>query len=285
MVWFVVDDSFAEHPKVLSIPRTPRLQVVGLWTTVGTWAARQMTDGLVSPDLVIEKGGRTAHIKALVEAGLWHGPDSSCDHDDSHCPGVPGKGQLTYHDWFDYQRSRQEILDGREKKAAAGRAGGKASGASRRGKPGSKGEASALAGASSSFADRSQSVEPPFPFPHPYPKPSLVTLVRRRLFGDTRDATTTNDLVPLWQAAAGKADLEVELRNWLLRNASTDLRDPSAALLGWLAKAAERAATPGPRPVIGCGDCDRGWLADDPHTGMPRPCPACKPHTRRTEAI
>ncbi|MDP9828064.1 hypothetical protein [Kineosporia succinea] len=286
----MIDDAFSEHPKVLSIPRTSRLQVVGLWTLMGNWSARQMTDGAISRDLVVEKGGRPAQIKALIDSGLWHGPDSQCDHPDDSCPGIPGKGELIFHDWFDYQKSKQEILDRRAKREASGRAGGRASGTTRRGKSASKPEASASPKTKQvlreSFVVASTTGEPPFPHPHPHPNPSMAELVCRRLFGDARDAkTTAQELIPMWQAAAGDADLDAELRNWFIRNADTDLRSPSAALLGWLAKAAERAARPGPKPVLGCSGCDRGWLPDHPETGIPRPCPTCKPHTRRMEAV
>lgn len=80
------------------------------------------------------------------------------------------------------------------------------------------------------------------------------------------------------RTAAGQADFEAELRNFLIHNADTHLQNPSAALLGWLSKAAEQATTPGPKRVLGCERCTSGWLPDDPMTGMPKPCPACKPH-------
>ncbi len=264
MVWFIVDDGFSEHPKTLAMSRTARLAAIGLWTMSGIWSSRQLTDGRLSSALVIEKGGRRAQIQVLVASGLWHDADSHCSHGPHHCPGVPDRDGLVFHDWFDWQRSRERILTDRRRKADAGRAGGKASGQARRGRSGSIIEAPA-----------SPVVEPPVP--HPYPNPKLLTLVCRRLFGDARESTHA-DLLPLWQAAVGGGDLETELRNFLLHNADTHLHHPSAALLGWLSTAAERAATPSLRPVLGCADCTSGWLPDHPDTGMPVPCPTCKPH-------
>ncbi|GLY19589.1 hypothetical protein Kisp01_66030 [Kineosporia sp. NBRC 101677] len=267
MVWFMVDDGFTEHPKTLSIPRTARLNAVGLWTMSGIWASRQMTDGRLTNDLVLEKGGRTGHIKALVESGLWHDETSVCMHAATRCPGIPDQRGLVFHDWYDWQRSRAQILGERQRKAAAGKAGGRASGASRRNQSRSRNEAPA-----------SPVVQPPVHVPHPPPNPSLTKIVLRRLFGDGPRETAVEDLIPLWRSAVGAANLEVELRNFLIHNADTELRNPAAALLGWLARAAERAAAPGPRPVLGCAECASGWLPDDPETGMPRPCPTCKPH-------
>ncbi|WP_285628156.1 hypothetical protein [Kineosporia sp. NBRC 101677] len=261
----MIDDSFAEHPKTLSIPRPLRLSALGLWTMCGNWSSRHLTDGHITLALIHEKGGRSKHITALTDAGLWHDNNSTCTHDPHHCPGIPAPDTITYHDWYDWQRSRAQILRQRERKATAGRAGGKASGASRRAGPESSNE-----------ADASAAAEPPVPNPHP--TPSLVALVSRRLYGDAPRETTLEELLPLWRNAIGDGDLDVELRNFLIHNADTDLLNPAAALLGWLARAAERAAKPGPRPVLGCAACTSGWLPDDPGTGMPRPCPTCKPH-------
>ncbi|MCE0538618.1 hypothetical protein LWF15_24265 [Kineosporia rhizophila] len=118
----MVDDGFTEHPKTLSIPRTARLNAVGLWTMSGIWASRQMTDGRLTNDLVLEKGGRTTHIKALVESGLWHDETSVCMHAATRCPGIPDQRGLVFHDWYEWQRSRAQILNERKRKAAAGKA-------------------------------------------------------------------------------------------------------------------------------------------------------------------
>ncbi|GAB3284034.1 hypothetical protein GCM10027456_78810 [Kineosporia babensis] len=265
MVWFLVDDGLGEHPKVLAIPRGIRVSAIGVWTMAGVWSSGQLTDGRISSALVIEKGGRSSQISALIAAGMWHDTDSPCPHSSNHCPGTPAPGELVFHDWFDWQRSRERILHDRERKASAGRAGGRASGASRR--EGSR---------SSREAHASSLVEPLVH--HPDPNPQLIDLVCRRLFGNARHDVDVSEQAALWKAAAGQADLGTELRNFLIRNADTVLNDPPAALLGWLSRAAERAATATPKPILGCALCTVGWLPDDPETGMPRPCPTCKPH-------
>lgn len=268
VVWFLVDDGFGEHPKPMALPSRIELSAIGLWTKAGVWCAGQLTDGRMPTNLVLAKGGTTKLLRALVDVGLWHDSDSECQHPVQRCPGVPERGGLVFHDWFQWQRrTRQQILDQRQQKSAAGRAGGQASGVSRREKTGSRNEAPA-----------SRLVQPRVQDRAPYPDPHLIEFVCRRLFGDAPREARTDDLVTLWQLAAGQADFEAELRNFLIHNAGTHLQNPSAALLGWLSRAAERATTPGPKRVLGCPLCTAGWMADDPTTGMPRPCPSCKPH-------
>lgn len=110
----------------------------------------------------------------------------------------------------------------------------------------------------------------------------LITLVCRRLSGDARATTTTDDeraeLWAMWRDVAGPGvDLAAELRLWFMRNAETDLTNAPGALLGWLRKARQRATSTEP---LGCHQCSGGWLPDDPETGHPVPCRACRPHLR-----
>jgi hypothetical protein len=104
VTWFRIDDSFADHPKVHAIPRVARLQVIGLWTSCGTWAARYLTDGFIPESLPEEIGARRSDTDALVNCrvqgagvGLWE-----------RCEG----GWL-FHDWADYQPTRKATLDRR----------------------------------------------------------------------------------------------------------------------------------------------------------------------------
>lgn len=84
----------------------------------------------------------------------------------------------------------------------------------------------------------------------------------------------------MWSEAAGNADLEVELKAWLIHNGGTDLRDPGAALLGWLRTAAKRAG----QTAHGCSACLDGWIADE--FGQPgnQRCAQCRPNLRSVEA-
>lgn len=112
MSWFRVDDSFTDHPKVRSIPRADRKAAVGLWTLAGSYAARQLTDGFIFTDDVIDLGCAPKDAAALVKSGLWH----ARGHDCGRCAPVP-QGQYLFHDWLMYQRSRAWVLAEREKAA------------------------------------------------------------------------------------------------------------------------------------------------------------------------
>lgn len=112
MAWFRTDDSFPSHPKVRSIPRAVRLRVLGVWLACGTWSAHHLTDGCVSLDVVLDEGGKAADAAALVAAALWHGPDHGCD----RCP-QPLAGSYQFHDWPEYQKTRDQVMAERKKTA------------------------------------------------------------------------------------------------------------------------------------------------------------------------
>lgn len=98
MPWFRVEDSFYAHPKVLALPRRTRPADVGLWILAGTWAAFYLTDGYVPEHVVATLGGAPAGAARLVKCGLW-------DHAD---------GGYQFHDWQNYQPTRQQVLTRRE---------------------------------------------------------------------------------------------------------------------------------------------------------------------------
>jgi hypothetical protein len=93
MTWFKVDDSFAQHPKVLAIPRKDRPAAVGLWTLAGTWCAAQLTDGHLAAYLVAEFGSTVKLAEQLVRVGLWEATD----------------GGYRFHDWADWQPTRDQV--------------------------------------------------------------------------------------------------------------------------------------------------------------------------------
>lgn len=130
MTWFRIDDGFESSPKVVAIPRgATRLRAVGLWTSVGVWCARTYTDGLFAPEMITEQGGTKTDAAHLIRVGLWHKAGEGCDTDT--CPaGV--EGMLRIHDYLEYNPSRAQKVAERAARAEAGRAGGKASGRSRR---------------------------------------------------------------------------------------------------------------------------------------------------------
>lgn len=138
MTWFKVDDGFCFHPKAVSAGNS----AIGLWVRAGSWAAQQLTDGLVPRHMLPALGGRPSDAARLVASGLWI---------------VSDEGWL-FHDWELYQPTRDETMDKRAKRAEAGRIGGLRSGESRR----SKDEASCFDDAS---AQAKQTRTPTRPVP------------------------------------------------------------------------------------------------------------------------
>jgi hypothetical protein len=268
MTWFYVDDELAFHQKAVAAGNG----AMGLWVRAGSLSARQLSDGIMQITVVRGMGTRR-EIDALLRVGLWH----ATGHDCARCVD-PGPDAYVFHDYGDIQPLKADVLDRRAKRAAAGAKGGRRSGQSRKA---SNGQATSEANASPLVpsALRTPDEANANPVPSPNPNPSLVTLVCRRLSRGTR-ATTTDDELELWRVTAGNADLDVELRAWLIHNADTDLRDPGAALLGWLRAAAKRAGQTAP----GCRSCIRGWVPDEYGQPSEHRCTVCRPHLRPVEA-
>lgn len=107
MSWFKIDDGFHCHPKVL-MAGTP---AVGLYVRCGSWAAQQVTDGVV-PKHVAKMYGTPRMIKALVDAGLWH----QKGHDCHSCPEVDGNSYVI-HQYLEKNPSRAETDAARKAKS------------------------------------------------------------------------------------------------------------------------------------------------------------------------
>jgi len=101
MTWFKVDDSFYDHPKVFDAPDS----AVALWTRAGSWSARNLTDGFVPTGMPARfcDDHETA-VRELVRRGLWSRTS----------------GGYRFHDWDQYQPTRQEAIAGRQKMASGG---------------------------------------------------------------------------------------------------------------------------------------------------------------------
>lgn len=102
MPWFKVDDGLFSSRKVLSIPRKDRVAAVGLWTLAGSWAAQELTDGVV-PKYALDELGATLRLsRALVEAQLWLSrPD----------------GGIEFKNWSEFQPTRSQVEADRSKTA------------------------------------------------------------------------------------------------------------------------------------------------------------------------
>lgn len=129
MPYLVTDDCMDTHPKIEDLSdRAYRLHMSGLYH-----CARNLTDGLVSQTTVRGLCARLRatrkHVAELVDADVW------VDY---------GSRGFIIKNYLDWNPSKAEVEERREKRASAGRLGGQRSGDSRR----SKSEASALASAS-----------------------------------------------------------------------------------------------------------------------------------------
>ncbi|MFJ4799180.1 hypothetical protein [Kitasatospora purpeofusca] len=107
MPWFKIDDGFHCHPKVLAAG-TP---AVGLYVRCGSWAAQQTSEGII-PKAIARMYGTARMIKALVDAGLWHGPGHDCE----SCPELDANSYVI-HQYLDRNPSRVEVEVARDKKS------------------------------------------------------------------------------------------------------------------------------------------------------------------------
>lgn len=97
MPWFKVDDGFWRHPKVMDLPDA----AVALWTKAGSWSADQLTDGEVPKAALRLVNGKPKAADALCDVGLW-------------TPSVKG---WEFHDWTEYQPTREQVEAKREQTA------------------------------------------------------------------------------------------------------------------------------------------------------------------------
>lgn len=107
MSWFKIDDGFHCHPKVFAAG-TP---AVGLYVRCGSWAAQQVTDGIV-PKHVAKMYGTPRMIKALVDAGLWHQKGHDCE----SCPELDANS-YAIHQYLEKNPSRAETDVARKAKS------------------------------------------------------------------------------------------------------------------------------------------------------------------------
>ncbi|GAA2577725.1 hypothetical protein [Microbacterium binotii] len=94
MPWFKVDDALAMHMKAFAAGN----QALGLWVRAGSWSMHQLTDGFIPQGLLPALGGTWDDAAALLNAGLWH----------------PAEGGYQFHDWAEYQPTREQVLAERE---------------------------------------------------------------------------------------------------------------------------------------------------------------------------
>lgn len=116
MVWFKVDDKFHSHSKVRKV-LAEEPAALALWVVAGSWSSDNLLDGFV-PDhqlqwLLPARADELAH--KLVTARLWRRV----------------RGGYQFHDFADWNKTKEEWLALKEARAEAGRRGGVSSGNTR----------------------------------------------------------------------------------------------------------------------------------------------------------
>lgn len=100
MTWFRVDDSLADHPKVLRLQALKGWQgALALWLLAGAWASRHLTNGEVPSATVARLGGSKRDADLLVSVGLWARTETG----------------YAYHDWASRNPTRDDVEARRER--------------------------------------------------------------------------------------------------------------------------------------------------------------------------
>jgi hypothetical protein len=94
MPWFKVDDKFWSHPKTGDLSDS----ATALWLRAGSWSAGHLTDGFIPQNVLRLFRGRPRSAAELVAAGLWSAAE----------------GGFFFHDWAEYQPSREQVTAQRE---------------------------------------------------------------------------------------------------------------------------------------------------------------------------
>lgn len=93
MTWFRVDDSFWSSSKVRKVAaKAPA--ALALWSIAGSWSSRKLTEGFIpDDDLPWLMPGAAELAPELVAARLWRRV----------------KGGHQFHDWLDYNPSKEKV--------------------------------------------------------------------------------------------------------------------------------------------------------------------------------
>lgn len=104
MAWARIDDGFVDHPKILQIwNRCPG--AIGLHVRAIAYCSKHLTDGYIPAVAVASlspvQSERDEQIEALIDGGAWYRDE--------------GSETFVIHDFLDYQPTREEVADRRQK--------------------------------------------------------------------------------------------------------------------------------------------------------------------------
>lgn len=102
MTWFKTDDGFWRHKKVRRLGDI-KLVAVGLWQLAGSHSSDELSDGFVPFDVLYQWDPDGVATAKLIEVNLWE------------LDSVDGEDGIRFHDWLDYNPSREKVLADREK--------------------------------------------------------------------------------------------------------------------------------------------------------------------------
>lgn len=116
--WFATHDQFFSHPKVRRAGRDAAL----LFQAGKAYCSRHLTDGVIPAevlDVIAAEAWTTKKATGpLLREGLWH----DAGHDCPRCPPCP-EGHYLVHDYLDWNRSKDEAEESKQKRASAGAVG------------------------------------------------------------------------------------------------------------------------------------------------------------------
>jgi len=241
VVWFRVDDSFFGHPKAVKLSNDS----LATWARAGQWCAWQLTDGVFArsqlEDFTGDADDPAAVALDLLDRRLWE-PADDAEH-------------LRFHDWPDWQQTREQVLAKRQlaadrTKRWRERRGDASRDASPKAGDASHGDASRDASPGGGDASRDGGVTHSVTPPRPDPTRPVGSRVGEGANSSDRNAREDDDRPPDWQRGPGRRPA-----------------DPRAG------RAAPRGPAHWPEK---CGDCDDNRMITLPG-GLLSRCPRCHP--------
>jgi hypothetical protein len=99
MVWFRVDDSLCDHPKLLALQERKGWEAaVALWTLAGAWSSKHLKDGEIPRAVVTRLGFTAKSAELLVAEGFWERAEAG----------------YRFHDWQSRNPLRSQVERERE---------------------------------------------------------------------------------------------------------------------------------------------------------------------------